>query len=73
MINIIRSMIGYANGSFNSGIYSKFIPYIPAINVKGINIVEITVNIFIVMFKLLLNDDKYILVTPSNDDFEYSM
>ena len=32
----------------SSGIYLKFIPYIPAIKVKGINIVATTVSVFII-------------------------
>lgn len=48
--NIKTRLSGYPRTNFNSGICSKFIPYIPAISAGGVKITVTIVNIFIVLF-----------------------
>src|SRR5665647_2576107 len=60
IVIIITQTTGYINVQLNSGIYLKFIPYNPTINVKGMKTVEIMVKIFITSFILLLILERYI-------------
>ncbi len=50
---IIPSTKKYPPPHVNSGIYSKFMPYMPAIKVRGMNIVAIS-STFMPSFILLL-------------------
>ena len=55
VINTIApSIIKYPYLIFNSGKNSKLVPYMPAINVKGIKMTEKMVKNFIISFSLLL-------------------
>ena len=55
-INIKPRLKKYPYFHSSSGMYLKFIPYIPVIRVKGRKIVVMEVNTFITSFKFL--DDK---------------
>jgi hypothetical protein len=64
MLSMMIHVAAYPYGDFNSGIYSKFIPYTPTINVTGIKSVEIMVSTFITSLSLLLKLDRYRSMMP---------
>ena len=45
---------GYPHGHSSSGIYLKFMPYKPTMNVRGMNIVAMTVSTSITSLSLML-------------------
>ncbi len=69
-IPISIRIAGYPNGHFNSGMFhglisvSKFIPYTPTMNVKGMKMVAITVRVFMTSFIRLLMLDIASSMSP---------